>query len=565
MPFATNAAIDAFGMNMHLRERVTSTKWDDAIDLAGEANIKWAREQFNWDVIEPNDDTFSWTQYDTIIGKYSAANINVVGLITNSSSWSSSNPGSSDYYHYPPDMDAWKDYVYELALHYKDDIDYWEIWNEPNLDGSWEDEVDAEEYATYLKAAYDKITEANPDAKIIIGGMSGTDTVYLNTLFEFIDENYNYAPFDIVAVHPYRVKDDNFNYTPEETVTGLNTLVTDLYNLKATLRKNSHGSVPIWLTEFGWSTYADGVYDKTQASLLMRQIVLALSVPDVNKLFWYDFRDDSDSESYVESNFGILNNNWSKKIAFYTYNNLAERLYGATYQSPQLLNKSTIDDFSNANSWKFKGTLNAEGSITESGSNKLKVHYEFTGEDTNSYAPISKEIILPAKARILQFRAKGTNSTTELRLRVKDTTGEIFQYNIGYLPQEWLTYRVDLTNYSGNWNGDADGKLDRPLKFQSFVLDDNPDGSKDTGNVYFRKLKSSSYAGVHVYKFKKSGLPTYVIWNTNGFKRITLKLSKATRIRVVKTRSTSTKLNTNHKFNLKIGTRPKIIQVITQE
>ncbi|MBU0670646.1 MAG: beta-galactosidase [Patescibacteria group bacterium] len=565
LPILSEAKINAFGMNMHLRERITNENWDEATEFAASAGVKWAREQFNWDVVEPTDNTYSWTQYDNIMTNYQNQNINVLGLLTYSSSWASTNPGSSNYYYYPPNSIAWKDYVSNVATHYADSIDYWEIWNEPNHEGFWLPEPDYQQYAVYLYDAYTKIKAANPDAKVIIGGMSGTDTVYLGNLIDYLKANYETVPFDIVAVHPYRVKDDNFNYSPEQTVTGLNSLTTDLYNLRALMKDKGFPNKPVWLTEFGWSTYTDGVYDKTQASFLMREFILALAVPKVEKGFWYDFRDDSSNEDYIESNFGIMNNDWTQKTAYPAYSRTANYLVNSTFKSVQLISSKTVDDFSKPNTWEFSGTTNTNGSITGEGGNKIKINYKFTKSDANCYAPVAKEITLPLKSRVLQFRAKGSNSTTELRMRIKDKNGETFQYNIGNLPSDWLTYRINLAQYTSNWGGDANGKLDRPLKFQSFVIDDNPDGSKDSGNIWLRGLKSSSKGGVYYYKFKKKGKPTYAIWNTNGSARVNLSLSKATQLRMITTEKESVIKASDGKFNIKLTPRPKILRVKKQK
>lgn len=563
MPVASQAKIKAFGMNMHLRERVPRTHWDQALDLASEANIKWAREQFNWDVIEPTNDAYSWDVYDEIINKYGEKGVNVLGLIAYSSSWASGNPGAADYYFYPPEPEAWRDYCYNLALHFKGRVDRWEIWNEPNLDGFWKPKADPDEYALYTKYAYDEIRRANPDAKVVIGGTSGTDDAFLSKVFAFYKKNYEEEPFDIVSIHPYREKDGNFNYKPEESVPGLNSFLTDMHSMRALMKGNKYGKKPIWLTEFGYSTYKDGVYDKTQSNFLMRQYLLALTMPRVNRLFWYDFRDDSANNDYLESNFGILENDWSRKRSFYGYEDIAERIYRAVYKGEKMVGKKMVDDFSDPGSWRFQDTLNTDGKISSGPGNSIEVEYDFNGKDQNSYAPAYKRIKLQPKARVLQFQGRGDDSMTVVRVRVEDKTGETFQYNVGRMPSEWTPYRVNLKNYDQNWGGNANGILDRPLYFDSFVIDDNPDGSREEGAVYFRSLKSTAKAGVYYFKFKKKK-PGYAIWKTNGKKVYALKFGKATQIRVVNPFKTRVMKDRDGVFRLKITPQPKILQVKKQ-
>ena len=330
------------------------------------------------------------------------------------------------------------------------------------------------------------------------------------------------------------------------------------------MKGNKYGKKPMWMTEFGWTTYTDGVYDKTQANYLMRQYLLSLTIPKINRLFWYDFRDDSDNATYLESNFGIVENDWTRKQAFYAYETIASKIYRSEYKGQKMVSEKLVDNFSDTNSWTFENTLNANGKISKGPGTSLEVEFDFNGVDQNSYAPVYKRIKLSPKARVLQFQARGTNSMSVLRVRVEDSSGETFQYNMGRMPSDWLPYRVNLKNYDQNWGGNANGKLDRPLYFDSFVIDDQPDGSLDSGTFYLRSLKSTSTGGVYYYHFKKKK-PMYAIWKTNDKKRYNIKLPKATSIRVISPYKTTIMKSNNGVFNMKLGPRPKIIQVKKQK
>src|SRR3989338_1956254 len=156
---------ESFGANIHLRQRHVEEDWDDVLTLADTYGITWAREQFNWDVIEPtDDDAFNFDTYDAVIDTYEAHEIEVVGLLTYSSSWASDNPGAVDYEFYPPDLDAWSDYVETVTENYAGRITYWEIWNEPNHASFWK--VDEADYADLLNSAIAAAKVGNPDAKI---------------------------------------------------------------------------------------------------------------------------------------------------------------------------------------------------------------------------------------------------------------------------------------------------------------------------------------------------------------------------------------------------------------
>ena len=74
---------ESFGANIHLRQRHVEEDWDDVLTLADTYGITWAREQFNWDVIEPtDDDAFNFDTYDAVIDTYEEHEIEAVGLLT---------------------------------------------------------------------------------------------------------------------------------------------------------------------------------------------------------------------------------------------------------------------------------------------------------------------------------------------------------------------------------------------------------------------------------------------------------------------------------------------------
>ena len=545
-----------WGVNMHLRERVDDADWDSVLDLAQNGRVGWAREQFNWNVIEPTDDDYNWDQYDEIISEYQEHNIQVLGLITYSSSWASENPGSSDYYYYPPGMTAWKDYTYNLAERYKDSIDYWEIWNEPNHSGFWKGT--AAEYAEYLMEASKQIKAANPDAKIVLGGLSGTDTSFLNKIYKELDGAY----YDVIAIHPYRVKDGNFNYSPEYTTSGLNTLRTDLRNLNRFLRKHKDKDKPVWITELGWTTYSEGVNNRAQANFLMRAFLQALTVDQVKKVFWYEFKNNSNTD-YLESRFGLVTQNDNPKKSYNAYEFLNEHLRGyLKYQKSLHTDEITpLDYFNKKGDWRFLGAEYADGTL-KIHENQLKVRYEFKKANKNCYLPIYNKIKMPDNTRAVVFDAKGDNKSNDLKMRVEDSTGEIFQYNIGKLSKKWLTYQIPLKNEEQYWGGDEDGEIDYPVYFNSFILDDYKDGNQTSGTFYLDNLKSTTDGNVYVYKYKKGSAVYYALWNTTGAKKIRVKLGNAKKIRIFSLDKSSYKTSKKGYYNLTVGYTPKLIRKV---
>lgn len=544
----------AFGVNIHLRERASASDWEDIMGQAESAGVQWGREQFNWDVIEPSNNDFSWDAYDAVVQSYEDHDIDVVGLLTYSSSWASSNSGASDSEFYPPDSTAWKNYVNKVAEHYSGSVNTWEIWNEPNDAGFWKGTQ--ADYIQLFAAAADEIHSVNPNAQVVLGGLSGSDADWLDSFLAEIDDK---SDIDIVAVHPYRVIDGNFNYKPEQTADGLNQLPVDLYNIKAVMARYGLEETPLWLTEAGWTTYSAGVSNKDQALYLIRLYTMALAIPQVEKVFWYTLFDSSNNESYQEAQFGLLNDDYTQKSSYLAYKYTKEHLQGQYFEDQQLSQRVIIDNFVESHKWHFENTECTEGTINDTFDSSLKVSYKFTGTD-NCYAPVTLNGKMPDNTKALQFQAKGDNDDTALRVRVVDNTGETFQYNLGYLPNEWLFYNVQLSDWSAHWGGNDDGKFNYPLQFNSFVLDDT-DGSEAEGVVYFDELYSTRRANTYLYRFHKGNYDMYAYWRSKGSKSMLVNLAGAGRIQEKRWRkSTKIRNSGNSIFRVKANESMRFLQ-----
>ncbi len=113
-----------------------------------------------------------------------------------------------------------------------------------------------------------------------------------------------------------------------------------------------YGAKPVWLTELGWATDRGphGVTEDAQAQFLARTYLMALAPPSVEKIFWYDFRNDSspgapyDQPAYNdrehEFHFGLLRRTFPldpnaanlRKPAFLAYRTMTSMLAGQTFQ-----------------------------------------------------------------------------------------------------------------------------------------------------------------------------------------------------------------------------------------
>lgn len=106
-------------------------------------------------------------------------------------------------------------FVHEVVVHYNGNITYFEIWNEPNTIGAWNDSEATlyngfyirgkaiAKYVELLKEAYTQAKSADPNSQIISGGIAN-DWIYLQGMYDNGVKGY----FDYLGLHPY------FNHSP---------------------------------------------------------------------------------------------------------------------------------------------------------------------------------------------------------------------------------------------------------------------------------------------------------------------------------------------------------------
>ncbi len=297
-----------FAMATAIANRVRADEIDAYVALLREAGVQWTREEFFWHEIQAqpggplrwSGDSQGLYNYDRSIQALDQASIHMLGLIDYDPAWLK---GQN------PPLDAWigdwGDFVYQVVARYgrNGPIKHWQIWNEPNYEifGARAGVYDAEHYAHVLHVARVAAKAADPEATIVLSGLASIydyppspQTYDSFDYLERLGELGAWANFDILALHPYRAdapegspwRRDRASPFPDE-----------MRRLDALMLR--YGAKPVWFTEVGWSTSRSryGVSEDQQAQFLQRFYVLALAHPSVEKIFWYDFRNDTSPDA----------------------------------------------------------------------------------------------------------------------------------------------------------------------------------------------------------------------------------------------------------------------------
>lgn len=259
------------------------------------AGMEWAREEFNWGLINPSRNKWYWANPDQAMGTHRRNGVQVVGMIAYTSPWAST-CGGADAQFCKPNIDQWKNYVGAVARRYGD-ITHWEIWNEPNH--YWKPSPNTDEYREVLVAAYDTIKSINPNAKVASGGTTYIDNSFIDS---FLD-NGGWEHLDAVAVHYYP------GVGPESDPN--NKLRDELLKLEYNTIVPHGGLKEIWVTEMGWQSDQIGL--EAQADVISRATIIARTVNEAPITLIYNLRDDP------TGSWGLLKNNFQPKLSYNYY------------------------------------------------------------------------------------------------------------------------------------------------------------------------------------------------------------------------------------------------------
>ncbi|MDZ4198337.1 MAG: endo-1,4-beta-xylanase, partial [Kiritimatiellia bacterium] len=187
-------------------------------DVFSRIGVGWERTwhsiAFLWDEIEPQKGTFDWRGADFTIREARKNGIEILATLGHPPGWAGKPPANKEAWkdqqkvektaaYAPRDLREFYDYVHAVVSRYKQDVKYWEIWNEP--DWNLPEQVGfgfggtEKEYLDVLRTAYEAAKDADPECRIVLGGM-----VPHPHLVEFLAREGGAQYFDVIGLHRYR-------------------------------------------------------------------------------------------------------------------------------------------------------------------------------------------------------------------------------------------------------------------------------------------------------------------------------------------------------------------------
>jgi hypothetical protein len=208
----------------------------------------------------------------------------------------------------------------------------YEIWNEEDDTMFWAGTPSAAQYAAVVRAAYPAIKSADPDAKVLLGPLTGNNYDFLNQLYANGAGGY----FDGVSVHTDTaclVDPPSSYYRDAGNVARFTFL--GFRTVHDVMVAHGDGAKPIWMTEFGWTTAtstcargmwagqkAAGVSEAQQAANLKEAYHCLAGYPYVETAMWFTLR-ETNTEGDELDHYGLERLDTSHKPSWDAFHSVA--------------------------------------------------------------------------------------------------------------------------------------------------------------------------------------------------------------------------------------------------
>ncbi|MGA9351805.1 MAG: O-antigen ligase family protein [Anaerolineae bacterium] len=258
-PDVPQATVNPFGVNVALKQ-YDEAELEQALGLIEAGGFQWVRQTFPWADIEAQAGQYDWAAWDRIVTVVREHNLNLIAVLDTSPGWAQPSPEAAYRYSPPQEIADFGRFAQAFARRYREEIDYYQIWDEPNLSSHWGNAyVDPADYAHLLREGYIQVRSADPSSFVLMAGLAPNseggplnlnEVAFLRGLYAAGADDY----FDIVAVKPY-----GFDTGPDDRQVNSGILNFSRIQLVQEAMIASGGeNKALWAVEFGWNALPPG-------------------------------------------------------------------------------------------------------------------------------------------------------------------------------------------------------------------------------------------------------------------------------------------------------------------
>lgn len=339
--------VNPYGMNTFLQLEAEEENVRRQLALLHDAGFGWIRQSFPWEDIEVHGKgdfedrrtepaKSAWLKYDRLVELAAEYDVAILARLDNPPAWSRAAGDASGTLAPPDNFADFGDFAAAVAGRYCGRVNYYQVWNEPNIYPEWgEQDVDPEAYAALLRDAYHRITAACPSAVVVSaalaqntepGGRNMSDLLFLERMYVAGAGD----AFDVLGAQAFglwtgptdqRASRDRTNFSRVE-------LTRDI------MVHHGDADKPIWITEMGWAAVPAGMltaFGRVTRDQQARYLVDAYQRanrewPFVGPLFtWFLRRPDWSEQNQDWFYFGLVSPDWERTPAFDALAELASK------------------------------------------------------------------------------------------------------------------------------------------------------------------------------------------------------------------------------------------------
>lgn len=227
-----------------------------------------------------------------------------------------------------PKLGPWRDLIDAFIRHVRERYGvaevrqwYFEVWNEPNLDGFWER---ADQQAYFDLYAVTAKTIKAIDSTLQVGGPATAGAAWVPEFLEYARRTG--TPVDFVTTHAYGV-DHGFLDEKGQSDTKLSpsqdAIVGDVRRVRQQIDASSFPSLPLYFTEWSTSyTPRDSVHDSyISAAYILTKLKQTQGLVQGMSYWTYTdlFEEPGPPPTPFHGGFGLLNREGIRKAAFFAY------------------------------------------------------------------------------------------------------------------------------------------------------------------------------------------------------------------------------------------------------
>ncbi|MBC8869809.1 MAG: cellulase family glycosylhydrolase [Planctomycetes bacterium] len=249
--------------------------------LLEDAGVSMVRLFPSWDSFQPQPGQWNFQGGDELVRNAGRNGIQITAPLCYLAPWASAAaPDERDYGKrtrtFPiKDMRHWREYVEGVVTRYRQDVKYWEVWNEFqgfNVNGTVQD------YVQLVRQTYEVAKRVDPKCQVGLGTSSFDLSFLEETIVQGAADH-----FDFIDIHPYEL----MGAVMEGREPVFLQIMPNLRKMLA--RTKQRTDIPVWVGEIGTTTTDKPEDEQRQAEALVKAYVLCLA-QGIDRVFWFEGR-----------------------------------------------------------------------------------------------------------------------------------------------------------------------------------------------------------------------------------------------------------------------------------